>query len=196
MSKLRVSTLESRTGSGTIEVPTGNQIVGTDTGSVVAPGMVLQTVYVRTDERNAYSSNNTGNGTPVTPLNLTITPKFANSLILCQWMVNGELHQDNVFLIWKDGSLVSNGYNQQAGNVRWSGYTSAFYDQNESSTPSNWKIMYADAPGSTSPVTYGLATRSSSSGNFTFYLNRTVVSLGQDAYENMVSVGIIQEIAQ
>ena len=196
MSTLRVNEISARTGTGAIAVPSGNRIVSTEGGAIVAPGMVIQTVYVRTDERNTYSSNNTGNGTLVTPLNLAITPKFANSLILCQWMVNGELHQDNTFLIWKDGALASNGFNQQAGNVRWSGYTSAFYDQNESSTPSNWKIMYADAPGSTSPVTYGLATRSSSGSNYTFYLNRTVTSLGQDAHENMVSVGIIQEIAQ
>lgn len=196
MSTLRTTAITSRTGTGNIVIPTGNRLVSTQSGAMAAPGMVLQTVYVRTDERNSYPSNNTGNGTPITPLNLTITPIHANSMILCQWMVNGELHQDNVFLIWQNGALAANGFNQQAGNVRWSGYTSAFYDQNESTTPSNWKIMYAGFPASTSPVTYGLATRSSSGSNYTFFLNRTVAALGQDAHENMVSVGIIQEIAQ
>lgn len=196
MSTVRTNAISSRTGTGEIALPVGNRLVSTEAGAVVAPGMVIQTVYVRTDERNSYASNNTGNGTPITPLNLTITPKFANSMILCQWMVNGELHHDNTFLIWKDGAVAPNGYNQQAGNVRWSGYTSSFYDADHSSTPSNWNIMYAGFPASTSPVTYGLATRSSSGSNYTFFLNRTIGSLGTDAYENMVSVGIIQEIAQ
>ena len=187
MSTLRVDEISARTGSGDIRVAGGR---------IISPGAVIQTVYVRTDERNSYSSNNTGNGTLVTPLSLPITPLYANSMILCQWMVNGELHQDNTFLIWKNGALASNGFNQQAGNVRWSGYASAFYDQNESSTPSNWSIMYADFPGSTAALTYGLATRSSSASNYTFFLNRTVSSTGGDSNENMVSVGIIQEIAQ
>lgn len=188
MSILRVNEITTRSGTGNIIIPEGN--------TLYAPGMVIQTLFVRTDERNTYSSTNSGNGTSISALNLTITPKIANSMILCQWMVNGELHQDNTFLIWKNGALASDGYNQQSGNVRYSGYAAAFYDQNESSTPSNWKIMYSDTPGSTSPQTYGLACRSSSATNYTFYLNRTVSSTGADSNENLVSVGIIQEIAQ
>jgi hypothetical protein len=196
MSILKVNSISSKTGNGNIVVVTGNRLIGSDIGSLYAPGMIIQTIYVRTDERNVYSSNPSGNGIEVTPLNLTITPKLQNSMILCQWMVNGELHQDNVFLIWKNGQLSTNGYNTQAGNSRWSGYASAFYDQNESSTPSNWKIMYADTPNSTSPITYSLACRSTTTGTYAFYLNRTVSSIGADSYENMVSVGLIQEIAQ
>ena len=187
MSMLRTNEISTRTGSGDI------QVVG---GRIISPGAVLQTVYVRTDELNIYSSINSGDGTPIEPLNLSITPLYANSMILCQWMVNGELHQDNVLLIWKNGTLASDGFNQESGNVRWSGYASGFYDQNESSTPSNWKIMYADFPGSTAALTYGLATRSSSTGNYAFYLNRAIANAGANAYENLVSVGVIQEIAQ
>lgn len=196
MSTLRTNAISARTGTGTIALPAGNRIVSTEGGAVVAPGMVIQTVYVRTDLRAAYSSSNSGNGNPVTPLNLTITPKFANSLLLCQWMVNGELHQDNVWLIWKDGALAPNGFNTSIGNIRTSGYVSAFYDQNEDTTPSNWKFIYADSPNSTSPVTYGLAVRSSSSANYTLALNRTLHDVTTDARESMVSVGFVQEIAQ
>jgi len=196
MSSLRVSSIAARTGSGNIAIPTSNKIVGVDAGSVVAPGMIIQTAVVRSDLRATYSSSNSGNGNPVTPMDLTITPRFANSLIICQWMVNGELHQDNNFVIWKNGAIAPNGFNQESGNVRWSGYAAAFYDQNESSTPSNWKIVYADVPGSAATMTYGLAVRSSSASNYTFYLNSTVANAGADAYETMVSVGIIQEIAQ
>jgi hypothetical protein len=187
MSKLRVNELAART---------GNVITLAEGAKIYQPGTVIQAAAIRSDLRASYSSSNTGNGNPVTPLNLTITPVFANSLIVCQWMVNGELHQDNNFLIWKNGALALNGFNQESGNVRWSGYTSAFYDQNESSTPSNWSIIYTDVPGSTASTTYGLAVRSSSTGNYTFFLNRTVANAGGDAHETMVSVGIIQEIAQ
>jgi hypothetical protein len=187
MSTLRVNTIGARTG-GVVSMASGSRMY--------LPGSVVQTLAVRSDLRATYSSAASGNGNPVTPLNLTITPVFANSLIVCQWMVNGELHQDNNFLIWKNGALAANGLNQESGNVRWSGYASAFYDQNESSTPSNWSIIYTDTPGNTSANTYGLAVRSSSSGAYTFFLNRTVSSAGSDAHETMVSVGIIQEIAQ
>jgi hypothetical protein len=187
MSTIQVNEIQARTG-GVVTMASGTQLY--------SPGTVVQVLAVRSDLRATYSSSNSGNGNPVTPLDLTITPKFSNSLIVCQWMVNGEFHQDNNFLIWKNGALASNGYNQEAGNVRWSGYASAFYDQNESSTPSNWSIIYTDSPGNTSANTYGLAVRASSSAAHTFFLNRVVSGLGQDSYENMVSVGIIQEIAQ
>lgn len=196
MSNLKVNSILSTSGAGQVTIPTNNQIYGEDVGSIRAPGLILQTVIVRSDNRTTFGSAASGNGTPITDLNLMITPKFSNSIILCQWMLNGELNQDNVLLIWKNGALADNGYNQQAGNVRYSGYASAFYDQNESSTPSNWKIMYSDTPGSTSPQTYGLACRSSSATAYTFYLNRTVSSLGADSNENLVSFGIAQEIAQ
>lgn len=164
------------------------------------PGSIVQVQTVRTDARNTYSSSTSGNGTTVTDLNLTITPKFSTSLLVCQWMINGEFHQDNVFLIHRNGELVTTagqtGYNSTTGNSRWSGYASAFYDQNESSTPSNWFIQYFGTANSTASTTIAPATRSSSGSAFTFYLNRTVASAGSDSHETMVSTGIIMEIAQ
>lgn len=162
------------------------------------PGSVIQTVWKRSDVRTTYSSPNSGNGTTVSELNLSITPRFATSTIICQWMINGELHQDNVWLIHKNGVLQTSpaGYNTSLGNSRWSGVMSGFYDQNEDSTPSNWKLIYIDNElGSATARTYAPAVRSSSTGNFTLSLNRTLAGLTQDAHESMVSIGIAQEIA-
>lgn len=160
-------------------------------------GSVIQTVITRMDTRTTYASSNTGNGNTITGLNLTITPRFSNSKIICEWTINGELHQDNVFLIHKDGSLVSDGYNTVLGNVRWSGMMSGFYDQNEDSTPSNWKLTYVDnSLGSTNARTYAPAIRSSSGSNYTLAVNRTLNGATQDFYESMVSYGIAMEIAQ
>ena len=163
-------------------------------------GTVLQVKTVRSDLRTTYSSATSGNGTTVSALNLTITPKFSNSLIACQWMINGEMHQDNVFIIHRNGALVTTpgqtGYNSTTGNSRWSGYASAFYDQNESTTPSNWFIQYFGTADSTASTTIAPAVRTSGGTAHTFYLNRVVASAGQDAHETMVSTGMIMEIAQ
>ena len=170
------------------------------TGQFYYPGSVVQVQTVRSDARVTFASNNSGNGITITPLNLSITPKFANSRLIMQWMMNGEQHQDNVFLIHKDGALITTagetGYNSEAGNARWSGIASGAYDQNESSTPSNWFIQYSCISGTTVSQTFAPATRSSGGSNLTFYLNRTYLFLGQDAHESLVSTGTIWEIAQ
>lgn len=164
------------------------------------PGSVVQVATIRSDARTTYSSSTSGDGTTVSELNLTITPKFSTSLLVCQWMISGEMHQDNVFLIHRDGALVTTtgqtGYNSTVGNSRWSGYTSAFYDQNEDSTPSNWFIQYFATANSTASTTIAPGVRSSSSGNYTLALNRTINNLTQNAHESMVSTGMIMEIAQ
>jgi hypothetical protein len=186
-------------GTGTsVRIPTGNSLVGLDVGSIYAPGMIVQTVYLRSDTRTTYASNNSGNGTTVSALEMTIVPKNANNRIIVQWMVNGELHQDNVFLIHRDGALITTAGEEgrnSVSNNRWSGYASAFYDQNESSTPSNWVIMYSQIAGSTASRTYAPAVRGSGGSNYTFYLNRTISSDGADNNENMVSSGVIFEVA-
>jgi hypothetical protein len=193
MSELSVGQLKGLlANNNVITVPSGH--------TLYAPGSVVQVQTVRSDAKVTFSSNNSGNGTTITPLNLSITPKFANSKLIMQWMMNGEQHQDNVFLIHKDGALITTagetGYNSEAGNARWSGIASGFYDQNESSTPSNWFIQYSCISGTTVSQTFAPATRSSGGSNFTFYLNRTFGSFGGDGHENMVSTGTIWEIAQ
>ncbi len=183
-------------------VISGNVVVGgTVTSSsnniTYSPGMVIQTGYVRSDDRTTFSSPSSGNGTLISALNLSITPRFTNSMILCHWMINGEIHHDNTFLIFKNGDLASDGYNLQAGNLQGSGYATAAYDPDNNSTPSNYNIIYAGFPGGIGLVTYGVGIRSSSGTAFTFALNRSTGSVGPAAqYENSVSVGIIQEITQ
>jgi microcystin-dependent protein len=180
------------------DVSTGQPILYRYSGSAWQPvslpsGSIVQTVVGRNDTRTTYSSNNSGNGTTVSALNLTITPRFANSQIICDWMINGELHQDNVFLIHKDGAAVANG--NSTGNSRWMGMMAAFYDQNEDSTPSNWNLKYVDPTlGSTAARTYAPAVRSSSGSNYTFALNGTLSAASQDFYERMVSIGIAYEV--
>jgi hypothetical protein len=170
------------------------------TGQVYIPGSVVQVQYSRTDVRSTWSSSTSGNGLTISDLAITITPKFSNSRLIMQWMINGELHQDNVFLIHKNASLITTagetGYNSSIGNIRSSGYASGFYDQNEDSTPSNWFLQYSAISGSTTAMTFAPAIRSSSGSGFTLALNRTLSGSTGDAHESMVSSGLIMEVAQ
>jgi hypothetical protein len=184
MSQLRVSSVTDISG----------------TGPFYSPGHVVQVQTVRSDARVTFASNNSGDGTTITQLNLSITPKFANSKLIMQWMINAEVFHDTVFLIHKNGSLITTtgatGYNSEAGNVRWSGIASAAYDNDTATTPSNYFIQYECISGSTVAQTFAPATRSTVSTNQILYLNRTVNSTGGDFLEAMVSNGTIWEIAQ
>jgi len=192
------STLTLSSGS-TLRLPTGSRIVGTDTGSFHAPGSIVQTVYLRSDTLTSYASNNSGDGTTMSALGITITPKSATNRLICQWMINGEIHHDNVFLIHRDGALITTAGEEgrnSVSNNRWVGYAAAVYDGNDTaSTPCNWTLTYSQIAGSTTARTYAPATRSSGPTNYTFYLNRTVNSAGVDYHENMVSTAIIYEVA-
>jgi hypothetical protein len=184
MSQLRVSAVTNLSGNG----------------SVYIPGTVVQVQTVRSDSRTTIASNNSGDGTTITQLNLTITPKFANSKLIMQWMLNGEIGNDAVFLIHRNGSLITTagatGYNSEGGNVRWSGVVSAVYDVDNNTTAGNYFIQYECLSGSTATQVFAPATRASGASGTTLYLNRTLASTGADTQEAMISNGTIWEIAQ
>ncbi len=177
-----------------------SKISGSLTASSMPPGSIVQCVTRRTDVRSTWSSPNSGNGTTVSDLSLTITPKFSNSLLVIQWNINFELHQDNVWTIHRDGVIItdagSTGYNASIGNIRTSGVSASDYDQNEDTTPQSRLIQFFIPSGSLTTRTYSPAVRSSSASNYTLYLNRTVADATSDARESMISTGVIWEIMQ
>jgi hypothetical protein len=187
-----MSSIKSKNSDGSINIANGE--------TLYYSGKIAQVIQTRSDEHITYSSPNSGNGTTVSALAMTISPKFSNSLLVITFMINGEMHQDNVFLMHRNNALITDasyqGYNNAVGNIRTSGIASAFYDQNEDSTPSNWCLQYFVASVNTTSRTYAPAVRSSSSGNYTFALNRTLNAASQAAYERMVSIGTIMEITQ
>lgn len=163
-------------------------------------GTIVQTVFTRTDAFTLYAANNSGNGTTIVDLNITITPKNPNNRLIMYWNINCEVHYDTVFLIHRNNSLIlDNGEQGLNANstARNYGYIPSAYDLNDqSTTPSNYLIIYSQLAGSTATRTYSPAIRSSGSVNYTLYLNRTIFSTGQDGIENMVSSGVIYEVAQ
>jgi len=177
--------------TGSIAPASGNQI--TVTGRLIQQGTVIQTVYTGTSVRTTYAANNSGNGTVVTQLNLTITPIRADSVIWLRWTVFYEMHQDTGFVVQRDGSLI--GYNVYRGNVRWSNILTPAYEGDYSTTPQQNTINWFDPAGSTSARTYQLAVRSTSSANYTLALNRTLNSAGTDGQEVGHSWGWAREIS-
>jgi hypothetical protein len=192
MSTVKMSSLKSKNSDGAINIASGD--------TLYYPGKIAQVVQIRSDQHLTFSSPNTGNGTTITPLGMTIVPKFANSLLAITFMINGEVHEDNVFIMHRNDELIADtsheGFNNVAGNVRSSGIASAFYDQNQDSTPSNWHLQYFIPAVNVESRTYAPAVRSSSGSNHTFALNRTINAASQDSYERMVSTGTIMEILQ
>jgi len=156
---------------------------------------VIQCQTIITNNRSTWSSP-VSSQTIVTPLTIAITPKRSNSKIVVHWMINGELHQDNVFRIFRNGVEAPNGRNAEAPSSRWSGYSAAFYDQNEDSTPSSWNILYMDTPNSAAAQSYQIAVGSSSGAAYTFALNRTLGATASDNREIMVSSAVAWEVYQ
>lgn len=177
-------------------------IISPITGSPILKnvGNIVQMTRVRYDPRTTISANNSGNGTEISALRMTMTPRHSGNLLLCQWVVAGEMHNDCVFTIFKNGGLITTGgeqgYNAETGNARWSGFITSTYDVDNSSTPHHWFIQYFCNAENTSSRNYAPAVRSSNGNNRTLYLNRTQGSNGQNGHEVQVSTGVMYEITR
>jgi hypothetical protein len=116
-------------------------------------------------------------------------------------MVNGEMHHDTVFTLQMNGDLIDipgyQGYNNVAGNVRWSGVASGRYDRDQDTTPSNWFIQYAIPAYNINYRTYNLGVKGSSGTAYTFSLNKGINNTAPTSgYEALVSTGVALELAQ
>lgn len=160
-------------------------------------GKVIQNRTVGTSDRVSYSASNSGIGTPIALLDLTFSPRRADSTIWLRWVVFCEVHHDTVYTVHQDSTLI--GYNDFASSTgaRWSGVYTPWYDaaDNNSSTPQVHTINWFQPAGSTSERTYKLAIRSANSTNRVYWLNRTYGSAGTNSYEIGYSWGIVREIS-
>jgi hypothetical protein len=162
-------------------------------------GAVLQTILIRYDPRPGWSAP-TNNGNPVTTMRLSITPTYANSLIICEWRLHGEsASHDTGFRVFRNNALVTGtfaGFNTNVGQNSHSYINSEFYDGDDGSTPNLCAFLYYDFPNTTSAIFYDPAIGSSDGGTRTFFQNRPNNSVGQNNHENGVSFGRITEIRQ
>lgn len=198
MSTLRVMNLQNASGTGTINVSTGNKLTSADAAGVYSKGQVVQVIVNRFDSPYAYSVPTTG--VEFTDLRLSITPKFVNSLIICTFQIHGEGTVDHGYIlrVYKNGAIPTGtyaGYNSVQGNQSWSGLAMAVpYETDFSSTPFTQTMHYYDFPATTSTINYSPGVVLNAAG--TYYLNRTVGSTGQAGHETGVSFVMITEVAQ
>ena len=194
MSNLTVSGL-----SGTVS--TNNQIIVANGHTLINPGSVIQCQVKRYDTPTSYTTGTTLSGVEMTDLRVSITPKRASSLIICQFQVHGEgsTTHDYIYRVFKNGSVPTGtyaGFNTAAGDQHWSGIAMALpYETDYNSTPFTQNFMYYDFPNSTSAITYAPGVKDTYGTSRVYYVNRTV-GASQAGYETGVSLSIAWEIAQ
>jgi hypothetical protein len=153
-------------------------------------GSVVQTIWARSDTPVSYSNDQS-----ITPLNLTITPRYANSKLLCQWVISGEASSYNAgFQLTRDGATVTSpaGYNAYRGN-NTNSYMSMFsFEADFASTPDTTTLFYMDDTNTTT-VSRTYAPRFHTESGATLILNRAINDSG-GGYEYVVSTGVCHEI--
>ena len=128
----------------TITLPTGQKIVGTDAGSIVAPGQVIQFVQAETSNfptrPQITSTSYVDSG-----YSLSITPKFSTSKIYCNF--NASAHCGS-------GQYLYGVFRRNGNDLNQAQFALGAANQ--------WEMIgmnFADSPASTSAVTYTLAVK-------------------------------------
>jgi len=175
MSTLEVNNITSQTGT-TITIPTGKTLVGTDTVSIKAPGMIVQVVH-STFATQIYKASTS---TSTTGHAATITPKYSNSKILiCH---KGTVYNEGVNL--HQYRTVYRGSTNLAPSGE--GLTLHSAGDNNAGRWSSIGFDYLDSPNTTSATTYTIHYRGNSSSSNTYYCYGT----------NYPQVLVLYEIAQ
>ena len=142
-STLKINNLDTASGT-TITIPTGKQLIGTDTNSIKAPGMIVQVAHHTHSSQTTLTSQTwTATGTT-----LAFTPKYANSDLYIHVKVAAEIsgaaNTGVGYRIQKDGSTV---YDND-----YALYHSNSNDQRIDQVP----ILHVESAGNTTARTYTL----------------------------------------
>lgn len=123
----------------------------------------------------------------INPVRVTITPRFADSLIAIHWGLYGEASTHNVG--FKIAELVDGvptiirrsgyeGYNAQFSIVEYNHYISDLYDGNDDTTGRMSNFDYFDKPNSTDERTYTIMFGANGNSANIYTLNRTYAGTG------------------
>ena len=148
MSTLFVNNLNTATGS-TITVPTGKQLIGTDTNSIKAPGMIIQVAQ----HQNSTESSTAGTTYIDTGCTLAFTPKYSNSLLIFHAMMAAEqysaantgsryrLMRDSTIIYESDYDLYHS--SQASGNQNIEKVNYLFQETSSSTSARTYKWQYS-----------------------------------------------------
>jgi len=187
-STLKINNLDTASGTD-ITVAAGK--------TIKAPGSVVQ--FVRRDPTAAMVSQVTTNATSFTNTNIsiTITPKYANSIIL----IVGDFHiglassySDYVYGTLK--RVISGGATTSLGHVHSDGRDFGVFQRGGSASSNDWAsstFTFPDAPNTTSAITYQVWTRNNNTST-NHYIGWTSATNGTFGHNGIFLNAI--EIAQ
>lgn len=172
-------------------------------------GTILDVQYYRYDARPSFyagypATENIAfdSATNVHPLKLKLNNvSNPENIIICEWMISGEENwtSDLGCKIVRNGSFVASDFGRSGTDsysLWWQMFANWGFDGDNSSTPHSVRLLYMGKAGTTGLVEYGLwMAAGAAQTNTIYYVNRTVGSAGQDAYENGVCTGVIYEIS-
>ena len=179
-------------GSGSADFATALPVAEGGTGVASNVGTVASVNMLQTRTNEDFAAATSGNGTVITPLNITFTPKQAGNKVILEFTVNGEGNWNQVFLVSRNDTLLADTTNDS--NNRWAGIATLSYDAQTANTPDNCSIRILDLNTLATESTYKLQVRASGASAETYRLNRSYSSTGADDYETSLSVATATEI--
>ena len=202
MSTIFVDNIKGRGETGNkITVPTGQKIVGTDTGSIVAPGHVLQVKQAVISNTQSSTTGNTW--LALSGFNVSITPTSSSSKFLLQLHAVVGMAYWQLSFRFKRGSTAV-GVGDVDSTRQPSSVTYNSYDYGSSSPTGGglqygirpMSMTYLDSPATTSAITYGIDWKGYST-SYTIYLNRSYNNSDSTSYDDRpISTFTVMEIAQ
>ncbi|CAK0767225.1 hypothetical protein CCP3SC1AL1_400013 [Gammaproteobacteria bacterium] len=172
------------------------------TGAIQKNGNVVSNQfvsYIQTRDIATYSINWGGNqnisnlnGTEITQLTYTVTPKKSGNLLILDYAIFCETAENTVFNVTRNDTILAN--SADASNNTWSGIAVSSYDANNDSTPSVARVRIVDTNTLATSSIYKVTIRRSENATSTFYLNRGFSSAGGFIQETGLSSLIATEI--
>ena len=193
MSTLTVQNIQGSSSSGNeIQIASGHKITGA-TGSIVAPGHVIQ---VKSGSYNETLSLSVDTRTDIPNLSLDITPSSTSSKILvsssiCYGCTAANLYASAFFMRDSTDIGIGTGATGNRLNISFpmdmSGYSTETYKLRTAS------LTFLDSPSTTSTITYKVQVRHAVNG--TMYINRSGQDSNADYGTRGISTFTIMEIA-
>lgn len=195
-SELRVDQLNTVAGgTGNIVIPTGVKLVGTDGGSVYAPGSVIQ--VASTTKTDTFTTT-AGQGSPaaITGLTVDITPKFNTSKILVMYNVNYSFNGTSTTVgigLTRNGTAIGRG----GADGSRAQMTAQGHGEGSSWNADVLAGTFLDSPASISSLTYGIVLGNNGNSSLNIYVNRTGRDNNASNEDSRVTSTItVMEIAQ
>lgn len=175
-------------------------------GNIIIPpyGSVINTSTMRYDGRPGYYARGWiagDNASTLFALRLTASNvQHPNNILIASWQLSIETDNNTTFKVlkngdWQDNSFGTSNASAPSDEWYWKGLVCAYHDGDNSSTPSNYQLMFMCRAGSTGDINLDPVAQAADDGGRTVWINRTYSSGGQDAYEVGVCTGVVFEIA-